>query len=277
MRILKNNHLEIFIDDNTKYTGTRFDHTLLISQVILDNEHTFLGIEKTPAGTGTGGVGLYSGWLWKKEIRRNGKYPMPGIGWLHIPENEEYSIRKNYDYDPALINIEKETCSEIIIESIMPDFCRVMKRATINKSELTIETSLYNDYHEPFVIEEYCHNFIMIDNHVIDHNYSVHFPCIPTIEMVRGSIELSDKYYSPVGFEKKIGTIALSMKEHIPDSVEVKNGICSVKISESSMPGRIYHWISEAAICPEAYQDMSIFPGDIGKFSRTYSFSLEST
>ena len=54
MRILKNNHLEIFIDDNTKYTGTRFDHTLLISQVILDNEHTFLGIEKTPAGTGTG-------------------------------------------------------------------------------------------------------------------------------------------------------------------------------------------------------------------------------
>ena len=95
--------------------------------------------------------------------------------------------------------------------------------------------------------------------------------------MVRGSIELSDKYYSPVGFEKKIGTIALSMKEHIPDSVEVKNGICSVKISESSMPGRIYHWISEAAICPEAYHDMSILPGDIGKFSRTYSFSLKST
>ena len=65
MRTLKNNHLEVFIDDNAKYTGTRFDHTLLISQVILDNEHTFLGIEKTPAGTGTGGVGLYSGWLWK--------------------------------------------------------------------------------------------------------------------------------------------------------------------------------------------------------------------
>ena len=274
MITLRNGLLEADIEDNDAYRGTRFDHTLLISQVRFKG-HSFLGIERTPAGTGTGGKGLYSGWLWRKRIRHGGAYPMPGIGWLDIPEGAEYSIRENYPYRPAAFSMPRITESEITAESHMAGFCHVMRHVCLEGSSLTIVTTLSNCSNDLFDIEEYCHSFLQFDNHIIDSTYSVMFQAMPAIRMVRGCIKLSGKGYSPMDFDSRLGTIAFSIDEEIQDMAEIRRDSCSVSIIDNPRPLRGYHWISEAALCPESYQSLILRPGESGTFSRTFTFHAE--
>ncbi len=274
MIALDNGMIRVEIDDRSAYRGTRFDHTLLISQVCLKG-HTFLGIERTPAGTGTGGRGLYSGWLWKKQMHHNGAYPMPGIGWLDVPCHSEYSIRENYPYRPASFRTISRSDTDIAIESSMEGFCRVIRQAAIEDASLTITTTLFNDSPEAFDIEEYCHDFFMFGNQEINEDYKVRFSSIPAVKMVRGRIGLKDKEYSPLEFDEDLGTIAFSIDEGMPDTTEIRKGRCAVSITEGRKPSRSYHWISRAALCPESYQSLLLKPGESGAFSRIFTFHAE--
>jgi len=89
---LKNDRLTVEIArPGSIYTGTRFDWTAFITQVTLDQTHTFCVPESDQPGQGTGGVGLCNEFGIEQAIGYDAAHPgecFPkfGIGLLVKPE-----------------------------------------------------------------------------------------------------------------------------------------------------------------------------------------------
>lgn len=278
--ILKNETLKVTFSDPKEYSGTRFDHTLTVKQVELDGTHTFLGHEETPAGIGTGGFGLHCGWLWKKIPSHQSGYPVPGIGILAIPEHQQYSVRENYPFIPARQKELLRTEAHCIVESVIPDFCKVVREVELSGRKITLSSKISNLSSEIFDIEEYCHNFIQFDGYPIDQNVRVTF-CSPLFHsVVRGELAVGTNCYEPIAFDETLGTIALACEPYgqngYPDTVTLSDRRTGtyVTIRDGFIASRGYQWMSEYCICPESFHQMNIHPQKEVQFFKEYTFGM---
>lgn len=278
--ILKNSTLKILVSDPEEYSGTRFDHTLTVKQVELAGKHTFLGHEETPAGIGTGGYGLHCGWLWRKPVTLQSGYPIPGIGVLAIPEHQDYSIRENYPFIPATQKEILRTEVHCIVESVIPDFCKVVREVELSGGTITLSSRISNLSTEIFDIEEYCHNFVQFDGYPIDQNVRVAFRGPLLHSVVRGELAVGSNWYEPVTFDEALGTIALACEKsaysEYPDTVTLSDRRTGtyVTIRDGFIASRGYQWMSEYCICPESFHQMTIYPLKEVQFFRDYTFGI---
>jgi hypothetical protein len=281
MMTLSNDRLKVSIADPEDYCGTRFDHTLTVKQVELDGKHTFLGHEETPAGIGTGGFGLHCGWLWRNPITHQVGYPIPGIGILTLAEHQEYSIRENFPFIPALRSVVVRSETQYSIESIIPDVCRVVRALDLSGNTITLSTKISNLSTDVFDIEEYCHNFIQFDGYPIDHHVQVAFSGPLLHSVVRGELKIGSHWYEPVTFDTTLGTIALACEKqevseypHTVTLFDQRTGTY-VSIHDGFSALRGYQWISEYCICPESFHQMTIHPQQEERFFRKFSFGTQ--
>ena len=97
-------HVQI-AEPGTLYRGSRFDWTSFITQVTLDEEHTFCTPESLVAGEGTGGIGLCSEFNISRPIgydqaQPGQKFPKLGVGLLTRPDTCTYAFDIPYTICP---------------------------------------------------------------------------------------------------------------------------------------------------------------------------------
>ena len=280
---LKSKNLCIDFSDIDQYLGTRFEHFHFIKQVVLDKTHTFLGIEKTINGQGTGGVGLMSGWLWKapeqiKKIRN--QYPILGVGVVNLKDNEQYSIRENYPVEFVQTKQVMKKENLFSCELFQKDFYgysyKILRTFEVKDNKLILKTRIENLGEKKIIAEQFCHNFLMFDQKMIYSSYKISLYGIKDLNIVRGKILLDKDYYFPKEFEQEQGSLALSFNYASDKSritrIENKATGTFVEIEDSFTSKRFYHWLSNWCLSPESFVELNLEKNETEEFSKTYTF-----
>jgi hypothetical protein len=171
------------------YTGPRFDWTGFITQVTLTtsggNQHTFCVPESLEPGKGTGGRGICNEFgndkaIGYTEAKPGETFPKLGIGLLRRPERPQYNFFFPHEIAQPF-PIDTSVVENQAIFTVEPVECRgyaVRLTKTVNTREnwLEIVYRLENVGSQPINTNEYCHNFLRVDDHLIGPEYCLHFP-----------------------------------------------------------------------------------------------------
>ena len=182
--IIKNNTLEVAIDTPLeKYKGSRFDWSGKISSIKFENLPLTTVEDTESKNINFLGKGLYNEFgitspVGFEETPVGGWFHKIGVGLLK-KQHKEYLFHRNHLIKPANLDITyKNQKIKIICKSeLINGYCYVLKKEiTISENSFTIDYLLQNTGEKKIVTDEYVHNFIAINNALIDKDYTLKFP-----------------------------------------------------------------------------------------------------
>jgi hypothetical protein len=171
------------------YSGPRFDWTGFITQVTLSTpgggQHTYCVPESLEPGKGSGGWGLCNEFgndkaIGYAEALPGESFPKLGIGLLKRPEQPQYNFFLPHEINqqfPIQIDITENQA----VFTQEPIECRgyavrYIKTVSAHENWLEIVYRLENVGSKQIDTNEYCHNFMGIDEYPIGPDYRLHFP-----------------------------------------------------------------------------------------------------
>jgi len=166
------------------YRRTRFDWTGFVTQVTLDDAHTFCVPESFEAGVGTGGIGLCNEFgtntpVGYDDAKPGDMFPKIGIGLLTRVDDEPYSPFFPYPVEPFPMRVEQtESAATFVVDpvAVRGYAMRLTKRLEAESNQLTIRYRLENVGQKPIETAEYNHNFVGIDGAKFGPGYEMSFP-----------------------------------------------------------------------------------------------------
>ncbi|TYQ15464.1 UNVERIFIED_CONTAM: hypothetical protein Cloal_1918 [Acetivibrio alkalicellulosi] len=282
--ILKNDRLKVEISyPGKQYTGSRFDWTGFITGVYLDNKYSFCAKESQIEGQGSGGIGFCNEFgintpIGYNEIKPGEKFPKIGVGLLTRPDQSDYFFFDKYQVSPFDFTIFQDSNSITFVSQ--PKECngyavKMTKKLTLSQNTLTINYHLENTGSQEIITEEYCHNFISINNNLIGPGYVLRFPYNLIIKDLPNVLEFSgneirltkkpskDFNCQPKGFD--------TVQNHYWELLytPLKTGVREY----SDFPLKyVALWGTTHVISPEVFIDVKIKPGKTQEWSRRYEF-----
>jgi hypothetical protein len=324
----KNNPIKINSDQlsvdiahpGSVYSGTRFDWTGFITQVTLAKStgarYTFCVPESLEPGKGTGGWGLCNEFGNDKAIgyadaQVGETFPKLGIGLLKKPERPGYNFFFPHDIDQQF-PIQITATENQATFTVEPIDCRgyaarLTKTINVHDNWLDIAYRLENVGSKLIDTNEYCHNFMGIDDHAIGPDYQLHFPYPIQLEDIAGAY----RHFLPPLLRKLLPTFLqdkLLKRMAAPGNkaVQVKGADftfvttpqtpfyfrllgfsktdgyqwelvhlpSSVKMREYDdfAPCRVAVWGTTHVISAEIFVDINLPPGQVKTWTRRYEF-----
>jgi hypothetical protein len=262
--------------------GTRFDRTGVCTRVVLDGQHTFLGQEAHGDYAGTGGAGLCGEFgietpLGYESSAVGGCFPKIGVGALTRIDAGAYDFMQAYPCRPFDLDVRQEERS---ITFVMTDCAcgeyrfDYTKRLVVDDATLGIDYRLVNRGGRPIRTEEYCHNFMAIDDAEIDESYVLEtsFPLRPEAGDPRCRIDGTTLRLS--GLEQ--GYLDIVQDRGLPTDgahwILRSPGHAGVSVTESFSLHRFELWSMTHAIAPEFFLWLDIPAGGEKQWRRTYRF-----
>jgi hypothetical protein len=290
--VLRNQHVEVEIAlPGREYTGCRFDQGGFIKQITLDGKHTFLGKEQTKRGKGTKGLGMIHGWLWKNTDRYDqtpvGSYfPILGAGSLLKPDSQPYSFMRSYEFIGN--QHEWDTAGQDSVTfcsyQALSDTSKVKieRTFTLCDHSVRISSTITNLGEEPILAEEYNHNFLSFDQHMITKEYKVFSNYPLKAQMVRGTIGLEAKAFTPLAFDEENDTIAFTpegfgTEECCITTIENARTNTKAVLTEHFKVERAFVWISPWCLCPEYFKLVDLKKGEVDTFVRSIEVGYSSS
>ena len=182
--IIKNNTLEVAVDIPLEnYKGSRFDWSGKISSIKFENL-PLTTIEDTESkNINFLGKGLYNEFgitspVGFEETPMGGWFHKIGVGLLK-KEHKNYLFHRNHLIKPAHFDITYKDQKIIIVcksESVNGYSYILKKEISISKNSILINYFLENTGEKQIITDEYVHNFMAIDNALIDKDYTLKFP-----------------------------------------------------------------------------------------------------
>jgi hypothetical protein len=271
------------------YAGTRFDWTGFVVQVTLDGEHTFCVPESLEPGQGTGGIGLCGEFGNDKPIgyddaQPGDLFPKLGIGLLRRPDADRYNFFAPHEIVQRF-PIRVETTPDLARYVVDPLDCRgyavrLTKTLGVHDDWLEIAYRLDNVGSKAIDTNEYCHNFLGIDQHSMGPEYLLRFPYdvelqdLPymprqAILNVSGKVLTLDStperpfYCRPVGF--------FQTEEAQWELLHLPSG-AGLREYDDFAPSRVAVWGTTHVISAEVFVDLRLQPGENGTWTRRYEF-----
>lgn len=269
----------------TFYNGSRFDWNGFVTQVTLDERHTFCAPESLSPGVGSGGRGLCGEFgiqepIGYDETVPGGYFPKLGVGNLLKSDASKYDFFRRYDIAPygTIVKIGKNIAefSQKAVNSNGYAF-RYNKKIKLEDTCLKVEYHLKNNGRKAIRTTEYCHNFIGIDNEKVGEVYVLKFPYDIATEKMTGQIVCVNDRSFTWKDEEWDGQFycIINGRGHGEDfSWELYNLAAKAGVREydNFRPCKIALWGMKHVICPEVFIDIALGPGQEMEWSRNYSF-----
>ena len=283
--LLKNERLLIEIG---QYEGARFDRTGFISQVTLDGKYTFCTTQNYGDQSNYLGKGLCNEFGLNYAINYDSTavdewFIKPGVGLLKKEKDEEYISWNFYEVEP-LVFIEE--AGEDYIKFVAKDlkcmnygisYTKIIK---IIDNKLTIDYKLRNIGNERICINEYCHNFISINETKIGADYSVKLPIAVTYQSENDELSINGNlatwkkecsrqfYYGISASDESLGKLWT-----------ISHNKLGVSISErvSCDVIRFALWGKEHVISPEMFIKIQLGPEEEKCWQREFEFNVYKT
>lgn len=282
--ILDNGILKVEIDyPGNNYKGSRFDWTGFITAVTLDDKYSFCTSESLVANQGSGGVGLCNEFGIHTPIGYNlakpgEKFPKLGVGLLTRPDETDYFFFDKYQVSPFNVKVIEESDSITFISE--PLDCngyavKMTKKLSLKENVLKINYQLENVGTQSIITEEYCHNFISINQNLVGDGYILKFPYkidikeVPDVltfknnEITLNKTPEKDFHCNIEGFD--------SVDKHYWELIfePLKAGVRE----HSDFPIKsVALWGTTHVISPEVFIDVNIRPGQTQQWTRIYEF-----
>jgi hypothetical protein len=152
-------------------------------------------------------------------------------------------------------------------------------RLTPGKPEMVLEHSLRNTGKKPISTSVYEHNFYMLDHQPVGPSYIVRFPfeVHPQADL-HGMAEARGKDFIYLK-ELPVGQSVATGMEGFGDSprdydIRVENRTAGIGVRQTSdRPiAKLYFWSIRTTVCPEAFIDLKVDPGQEVKWRINYEF-----
>jgi len=152
-------------------------------------------------------------------------------------------------------------------------------RLVKGKPEMLLEHTLKNTGRKPIEGNVYNHNFFVIDRQPPGPDFSIRFPF--QITGTRDMAGLAEVRGNQIAYLKTLGngdTAATQIEgfgaaaSDYDITVENSKTGAGVHITGDRPLARVYLWSVKTTICPEAYVNLSIQPGEESKWNARYEF-----
>ena len=281
---LKNHRLEVMVAlPNQVYKGSRFDWTGFVSQVTLDDKHTFCTQESLRPDEGTGGIGLCNEFGIERAVGYDeapilGKFPKIGIGLLVKQDEQPYSFLRDYAIEPFPILIDQADTA-VTFTSLPVEHngyaVHLTKSIQLRDHFIEINYNLRNVGHKTIRSEEYNHNFVSIDHSPIGPLYRLTLPSglkpdsLPSLLVTDGQqwswARTPDApfYFKTEGFDPA-GSYSWQLT-HLTQGVGMRE-YNDFPIMNFAL------WGTTHVVSPEVFFDIQLNPGETKSWKRTYEF-----
>lgn len=285
---LKNNNLEVHIDlPLENYNFSRFDWTGKIVAVKFKGIYVSGAEKLKPENKNSVGKGFYNEFGIDKPIAFNETaegewFHKIGIGALK-KEGEHYEFSKGYKIQPASFEFsyeENKVSIECKSEKINGYSYILKKEIQLYENGFEIKYQLHNTGEKTITTNEYNHNFLAINEELIGSDYILKFPFQLNPELFEASVNPEGKVVigqNDITFngtpKEQFFFSDLSGSKNVKASWELINTKHKIGISEtgSFKTTRVNLWGWKHVICPELFFDISVEPGKVCEWSRTYN------
>lgn len=284
--ILQNDHLKVEIArPGTIYSGSRFDWSAFITQVTLDERHSFCVAESLIGGEGTGGIGLCNEFglyrpIGYDEAQPGEKFPKLGIGLLTRADANPYDFAAPYEIEPFPWRVEeREDC---IVFEVEPLDCRgyaarERKTVSLHENRLSVAYELKNVGHRVLETHEYCHNFVSIDGHAPGLDYTLQLAdglSLPNAELPSLLSRNGQQWRWKANVEEDFLCTAMGPFSVSGAAWQLRHEPSGVTMRETvSLPiARFGLWCAPHVVSCEAFIDIDLQPGDRQTWTRDYEF-----
>lgn len=265
------------------YRGARFDWTGFITQVTLDGINTFCAKESNSPDSGTGGIGLCNefgidGAIGYKDTDLGECFPKIGVGSLKRFSNGPYEFWTNYEIRPYQIDV--VSFINRVKFAVEPVDCRgyairLYKSIYVKENYLHIDYRLENVGSKRIETNEYCHNFIRINNYNLGKGYSLNFPYEIRLDREPNIIKANNR---SIGWEKTpedyFYHIIEGYTDNLPYQWELIYRPTGIGVREISClkVSKLALWGHSHVVSPEVFVDIRINPGEVLEWTRKYEF-----
>jgi hypothetical protein len=284
------------------YRGTRFDWSGIITSLEFKGHVYFapfyekfdpnvrdVDFKETvlagPISAVSGPVEEYAA-LGYQEAKPGETFVKIGIGALKKPEEPKYDHYRLYDIAVPGKWTVKHNGSQVEMTQEVKDpasgYSYLYKktiRLISGQPKMAIEHSLKNIGQKPINGNVYDHNFMVIDHQPIGPDVVVTFPWEPKSQRGMGDMaELRGKeinYLRPLGGGESASTMIQGYGAEALDydfRVENRKAGAGVRIRGDRPLSRMMLWSIRTTVCPEAYIDLKIEPGQEFKWNYLYEF-----
>lgn len=265
---------------------SRFDWCGFVTSVNLDGEHEFCTAEPTNLiHPSTGGIGLCNEYLCPElcaEAEIGERFVKFGIGLFTKPDQDEYCFFRKYEIQP--FQMRWETDENMAVFYTEPDYSardslRQIKKIFVDGNVLSMETEIENTGEREIVMEEFCHNFLTIDNLRIGPEYQLNIPYINGQQKLKaGTLYGSEGMFSFSGYNAKAALLQIS-GDYISKETEEYEWRLAHKKSETAIqcidefcPARLDIWSIDHIISVETFYRIDLKRGDKCKWKRRWVF-----
>lgn len=272
------------------YRGSRFEWAGFITGIkLLRGNHTFCVEESRTPGEGTGGQGLCSEFgivkpVGYNEAKAGELFPKLGIGLLTRPDDAEYQFFREYAVKPFEVEV-RQASNEMIEFVALPReshgyAVKIVKRISIQNNRLKIKYELHNTGKKPISTEEYCHNFLGIDDHPVGPDYLLKFPFAfepwsdeaETMEdLAFAGADVTWRRQPERPFYFRLPGFDGSEYPWLWELIHQPSGVGVRELSKFPVASAAV-WGIEHVISPEMFIEVNVEPGETKMWSRMYEF-----
>ena len=285
--ILKNKNLELHFDfPQENYQFSRFDWTGKITSVIYKNIPVTTSEKLKTQNDVVDGKGLYNEFgietaVGFKEIKNGEWFHKIGVGILK-KDDEPYFFNKKYEFQTTDFEVEVSTDSIHIYcksKNINGYSYQLHKEIVLLDSGFKINYQLKNTGTKSINTDEYCHNFIAINNEQIGSAYILQFPFLLDSELFDAIVNPNENIvFTQQEFSFKSSNQEefffsnLSGGKKVTASWELINYKTKLGIRETGnfKTSKINLWGSNHVISPELFFNILLNSGETETWSRTY-------
>lgn len=287
--VLSNNILEVHLDTPLEgYSFSRFDWTGKITEVKFRNI-PITSTERTDhVDPNLFGKGLYNEFgidtaLGFREAKPGEWFHKIGIGALKRTDGP-YQFTTPYKIRPAQFQFEPlsdQVRISCLSETLNGYSYVLRKEIQLKENNLIITCQLDNTGRKPIETDEYVHNFVGVDQDLIEKDYLLRLPfelhpkkfqalVNPENKMVIGKNKISFRDIP----NKQFFVSHLNGNETLPAAWELHHLKSGVGIRETGnfSTEKVNLWGWQHVISPELFQYVSIDPGNAEAWTRTYQF-----
>jgi hypothetical protein len=288
--LLHNKNLDVQIGDPGElYTGSRFDHSGNVIQVVLNKRHTFCSTEKKEYSQEYG-FGLLNEFdinnpAGYTETKAGAKFLKIGVGSVLKENPEPYLFYLNYKFDPLEFKVTQPDDSHVEFKAASKPCAgfqtHYIKVLSVSGNTLTIDYFLKNIGEKSFSTEEYCHNFLAIDKQDIGADYQLDFDFDLNPELFSVVVDPDNLMIfkrNSIGFTKKpsedIFVANLNGSKLLQTSWILINNRVKAGISEKTdfISSHVNLWGNGHVISPEFFYQINLCPGEETRWQRVYTF-----
>ncbi|MDA9782823.1 hypothetical protein N9B55_00275 [Vicingaceae bacterium] len=284
--LLKNENLEIKIDlPLENYNSSRFDWTGKISQVKFKNI-PISTYEKLNGWQGSG-EGFFNEFgidtaLGFDAVEKGEWFHKIGVGLLK-KESASYDFSKTYEVRPAQFNVtlwSDQICIDCVSEDNKGYSYVLKKEIMLTDSGFCIKYYLENTGEKEINTDEYVHNFLAINQESIGENYQLNFPFQLHQKLFgetvnpENKVEIGTDQIQFIDTPKKTFFFShLNGESSVDSQWQLTNRKNNIAINECGdfQTSKVNLWGDKHVVSPELFIHISLKPGEIKEWSRTYT------